>query len=898
MTRLSGIHCFALIVGFVVISSVFHSIQAQSRELPKRMAHAPPVLTTDLPPRPMWLGSRGHTFTVTASDPQGGLINLVLLNPPPGALFTPARHHEGEAQREFRWFPEIPGHYCLVFEAFSDTRPQLRTRREVAIDVVTGPFVGKTLTGDVNGDGVLDFITASKRDGQGLDFGAAFVWFGGKFVEGVADVRMMIPETLQGDMLTETLGTEGDPGLFVLDVNGDKFDDIVAVAALANDVGNAADSGAVFVWLGSDEMASNPLPSAILRHSDPAFFDYLGGAADGQVSVTFRDLTGDGIREIIVVAPFMDVDGLGDSGAVYVWEGGPGLVGEPDPLAILKADPHDRFPSGGPRSAHVADYDGDGFDDLLFVNSRWDGDKGAIFFWRGGPGLSGTPLPTAVFTVSDPGTLLGRMDNEPFPTLRNSHSLYWRDITGDGQRELIVGACYADIGGETDTGAIFVYDFAPTTSGIQLPLATLTVPGASEDDFESLPVHALKVFDATGDGINDVLLSAPLADHGGLTDSGAAYVWAGDASLSGTLHPHATLSAPGAAGSEEFGGQAGIFRRDISGDGQPEILLAAPFDDHNGGFHVGLVYVWSCGSSLVGNVAPAATLAPPTNIGLQLGSGGLQAIKFGDVTADGIEDVVIGSARADVGVANSGAIYVWAGGPGAVSGTSSQTAILFAPNPTDSLQLTDRVGFELVDVTGDGILDIVSGSPWADVGTVVDQGAAFVWNGGPALSGTLVPDSTLLVEGAENEDNLGRNGSSAPGIAFADVTEDGCLDIVISAYRKRIDGCLYGSVYLWVGGESLGTGSDVSADAWLRVRPAQRRNGDSLTSVTRGVGMQLADVTGDGRLDLLAGASSANHKDVTDCGAFYLWKDLRKNSAFPNQILEDPVLSNHDRLGE
>ena len=52
--------------------------------------------------------------------------------------------------------------------------------------------------------------------------------------------------------------------------------------------------------------------------------------------------------------------------------------------------------------------------------------------------------------------------------------------------------------------------------------------------------------DVTEDGVADVILNASNADHGGTTDSGVIYVWAGGSSLTGTAQPSATL-APVAA---------------------------------------------------------------------------------------------------------------------------------------------------------------------------------------------------------------------------------------------------------------------------------------------------------------------------------------------------------------
>src|SRR5436189_197908 len=49
--------------------------------------------------------------------------------------------------------------------------------------------------------------------------------------------------------------------------------------------------------------------------------------------------------------------------------------------------------------------------------------------------------------------------------------------------------------------------------------------------------------DVNGDGLRDLVAIAPLADVIGLADVGRAYMWAGSASLSGTLAATATFAA-------------------------------------------------------------------------------------------------------------------------------------------------------------------------------------------------------------------------------------------------------------------------------------------------------------------------------------------------------------------
>src|SRR5204863_595371 len=108
---------------------------------------------------------------------------------------------------------------------------------------------------------------------------------------------------------------------------------------------------------------------------------------------------------------------------------------------------------------------------------------------------------------------------------------------------------------------------------------------------------------------------------------------------------------------------------------------------------------------------------------------------------------------ADVaGVVDAGAILVWAGGA-ALTGTLTPTAKLVVTGavPSDGL---GKGGTRLAEVTGDGVLDVVSAAPLADVAGVGNAGAVYVWAGGAALTGTLAPTATLAAAGAMPEDRL------------------------------------------------------------------------------------------------------------------------------------------------
>ncbi|MCW8141278.1 MAG: hypothetical protein KIT58_20440, partial [Planctomycetota bacterium] len=172
------------------------------------------------------------------------------------------------------------------------------------------------------------------------------------------------------------------------------------------------------------------------------------------------------------------------------------------------------------------------------------------------------------------------------------------------------------------------------------------------------------------------------------------------------------------------------------------------------------VLVWAGGAGLSGTPAPTATLERPGAVASdrlgQIGVGRVQALLFGDVTGDGIADVVVGGSLLDTTVQEAGAVLVWAGGAG-LAGTPAPLAELRRENPVQSdrlgdLDATGGLGLQLADVTGDGVLDVIAAGALIDT-TVQDAGAVLIWAGGAGLSST--PTAELAVPGASASDRLG-----------------------------------------------------------------------------------------------------------------------------------------------
>ncbi|HEX6883849.1 MAG TPA: hypothetical protein VF530_10755 [Planctomycetota bacterium] len=320
-----------------------------------------------------------------------------------------------------------------------------------------------------------------------------------------------------------------------------------------------------------------------------------------------------------------------------------------------------------------------------------------------------------------------------------------------------------------------------------------------------------------------------------------------------------------------LGSFARVVTGDVTGDGRDDVVAVARDADLPPHVNAGALYVWA-GRRVPGGAPSAVLTAATPRSGDRLGTDGVQ---LGDVTGDGVLDVVADTRAANSqGVRDCGAIHVWAGGA-TLAGARTESALLVAPAPTELLQLH---GSSLVDVTGDGVLDVVASSGFATVTGVANAGAAHVWAGGPGLRGVPAPRATLSVPGADANDEftIGR---------FADVSGDGILDLIGSS-RADVGGLVdLGAFWVFEGGATLAGG----------VAPVAR-----LATPYLGAGgtLHLAELTGDGITDIVGEVLLADVGGVIDAGALIVWAGgTLVGAALPRAALVATGASPDDRLG-
>ncbi|MDP2311522.1 MAG: Ig-like domain-containing protein [Pseudomonadota bacterium] len=283
--------------------------------------------------------------------------------------------------------------------------------------------------GDVDGDGLDDMLVGAYQDDSGgSNAGAAYVVYGpmtGSLDLSGADAKII------GELTNDYAGYR----LVAGDLDGDGDEDLV-VSAPGDDTG-ALSAGAVYVLLDAPS-GTVDLSTADAKLQGEDRSDAVGSA------VAIGDLDHDGTLDVVVGARERD-DGGTTAGAAYVLYSP--LTGTRD---LSTADAYLRGVDLGDEAGSafgVADYDGDGGDDLAvgaFGEGTAGEGAGAVYVLFGP--LSGT----MVLSAAD-ASVYGEVAGDYLGL-----TLAFSDVDLDGDGDLLVGGARNDAGG-TDAGAAYLF---------------------------------------------------------------------------------------------------------------------------------------------------------------------------------------------------------------------------------------------------------------------------------------------------------------------------------------------------------------------------------------------------------------------------------------------------------
>ena len=715
-------------------------------------------------------------------------------------------------------------------------------------DEIEGRYGWAMAAADIDGDGRPDLIAGEPLADAGMSNNGAV-----HIHRGLPDGTFEPQPTrkLTGPIANDQFGHS----LAACDFNGDKRTDL-AVAALYGDKRDGTpivtDTGVLHVFLGHED--------GLLAKADQLRYGHdINGKGALVPKQSLRvgwwtaagDFDGDGLCDLATSSLYYVGNGAND-GAVFIYKG----VGESkDGLGGITQLPVrmwtgiDSKDQGGQfgRSIAVGDFDGDGKAELAVGYPYLDAytpkkqvNAGALLFYELSD-ISAKPLSSALPYTAAARQIFGDNAYDSF-----GRALAAGDVDGDGTPELLSANISDEVAGKPGgTGVLAVYK----GTGGQLPAPTpaLAIPGVASGDWFGIAAAALG--DVDKDGNADLLVYASHEDTDG-RNHGMPYAVSVAAPYS--LKP---LKYSTKAAGSRFGYAVAIVA-DVTGDGQEDLLVGAPYAE--GADLVAGKWVYadtSSGSAYLypGSASGFATKA--TSLHRFAGHGGSDLLGWdvsgaGDFDGDGAADFAVVARNEDrpssfnsafekgtkCGTAENdiGAIYVYAGGKAA---GNTPSWIAYGVKRSSYVEAVDGGG----DINGDGRGDLVMGSLYWDApGRGNAGGWGVVWGRKRAAAGLRVvcaPDESFI--GPKANDYVGRSVA-----VLGDLDGDKCAEFAVGADAEDLGLTNQGTVRV-IFGWGATCKSKTPREVVLVSGSNNGRAGYSMDS--------HADVDGDGLNDLVVG---------------------------------------------
>jgi hypothetical protein len=458
------------------------------------------------------------------------------------------------------------------------------------------------------------------------------------------------------------------------------------------------------------------------------------------------DVNGDGIDDLLIGAPRADPNGS-KSGSSYVVFGSRASFASAIGLSSLngssgfRLDGVTNYDNSGYSVSAAGDVNGDGIDDLLIGAYTADpnGDESGSSYVVFG---SSSGFASVIGLSSLNGSSGFRLDGVYTYDYSGYSVSAAGDVNGDGIDDLLIGA-YAANPNDSNSGSSYVVFGSSSGFDSVIGLSSLNgssgfrLDGVTTKDFSGWSVSAAG--DVNGDGIDDLLIGAIMADPNG-DRSGSSYVVFGSSASFASVIGLSSLN--GSSGFRLDGVTAGDFSGssvsaagDVNGDGIDDLLIGAIYANPNDFKDAGSTYVvfGRRSSDSFASAIDLSSLNGSSGFRLDGATGGdgsgSSVSAAGDVNGDGIDDLLIGAERADPNGISSGSSYV-------VFGSSASFASvigLSSLNGSSGFRLDGVSGASsgrsvsaAGDVNGDGIDDLLIGAPSSDSNGNINAGSSYV----------------------------------------------------------------------------------------------------------------------------------------------------------------------------
>ncbi len=738
--------------------------------------------------------------------------------------------------------------------------------------------------GDIDGDGRDDIFVGVPTFSGNQGSGAVLIYF-------ARDLDDIAPLTAIEDADVIVYGEEaGDrfgQNIALGDMNGDGRDELLVSAPRAFGwQGTRRWSGEVYILSGRDR---SEFPSKIWIGKTSLYGHIYGRDALDQIGLrmTMGDLTGDGRDELV-----LGTNGAGGFGGtpeyhadsennapnsweIEVIEGTSSPVGtvvlERDIKMIryfsswnstlTPPDTHARHIGNG---MDVSDFNGDGFNDLLFSWSKMEGPSTIetlvstqVEIIRGGPGFPYVPINTTIDIVIP--TFEPNLTIQMNKTMNEPPKLECGDLDGDPTMDMVIGNPNGldYLGRMPEAGQVHImrgFDFINGDT-IYTDNYSSTIFGLDSKDRLG---SSLLCIDMDDDGFDEVMIGAPYADgeRNLVPDCGEGYRFDFDGIFTPELE---SFDANESYMGYFEGGHSfhAISYGDIDQDGVSDLLVSTPdFSPEDSDDILGLVSLFMIKQDFEMKIYGRSG---SRDFG--------RSIVIEDFNMDGYEDILVGDPNAmriilDVTppvITQDGEAYILFGGP------TSEGPIFNLESDADITYKVDLAGNQAElgktvtsgDLNDDGYPDAVIGAPSYYDGANNCGGFYIAWGG----NRTYMEEQNRKLVLGQTVEMVGD--SIVVGDFNGDLKDDLAVSATATTASQSLGRYHAGNVYIFFGDISSGNTRINSADVVIT---------GSLPNEQIGKSLAAGDIDNDGIDDLVIGAPYSDLGSVRDQGLTYIMK--------------------------